>query len=232
MKQRVLIIGANSDIAQSCSERYSARGCEVIWAAHKLADLPASENEKILVDLRDSELSLAALRGVECDIVVYCAGKLSTNETALNTASGKEVRAVNYGTPVALLGMFAEQFIKRKKGVIVGISSVAADRGKASNLVYGSAKAGFDHFLGGLRQYAHPHGVRVLTIRPGYVRTKMTSGMSLPKSLTASKEQVADQIVKYSLSGFRNIVYVKSVWRPLMWVLKHIPERVFKRKSL
>lgn len=232
MKQRVLIIGANSDIAQSCSEGFNARGCEVIWAAHKLEDLPDSENEKIFVDLNNAEDSLAALRDIECDIVVYSAGKLATNEATLLTKEGAEVRAVNYATPVALLGMFAEQFLKKKKGVIVGISSVAADRGKASNVVYGSAKAGFDHFLGGLRQYVHPHGVRVLTIRPGYVRTKMTAGMPLPNSLTASKEQVASKVVKHALSGSRNIVYVKSIWRPLMWVLKHIPERIFKRKVL
>lgn len=232
MKQRVLIIGANSDIAQSCSVGFSARGCEVIWAAHKLADLPDSENEKIFVDLNKVEDSLAALKDIQCDIVVYCAGKLASNEATFSSEEGASVRAVNYDAPVALLSMFAEQFLNRKQGVIVGISSVAADRGKASNVVYGSAKAGFDHFLDGLRQYLYPHGIRVLTIRPGYVRTKMTAGMTLPNSLTASKEQVANKVVKHALGGSRNIVYVKSIWRPLMWVLKHIPERIFKRKRL
>ncbi len=232
MSKRVLIIGANSDIGQCCADLYAAKGCKLILAAHKPEELSYADAEMIEMDLNDVEEAVKRLEDVSCDIVLYCAGRLTENESALFTEAGESVRNVNYNAPVAILGRMAGRFKERGSGVIAGISSVAADRGKASNVVYGSAKAGFDHFLSGLRQYVHPYGVRVLTIRPGYVDTKMTRGMELPKSLTASPEAVAASIVKNTLGGSRNIVYVKAIWRPLMWILKHIPERFFKRKAL
>ena len=232
MKKRVLIIGANSDIGFSCAEEFVRQGCEVILAGHKPDELPTIEAEILHVDVTDVEEALATLKNVTCDVVVYSAGKLAENEAALFTDAGKLVRDVNYNSATILLGHFAQKFQQEKAGTIVGISSVAADRGKSSNVVYGSAKAGFDHFLAGLRQYMYPFNVRVLTIRPGYVATKMTAGMELPGKLTATKVQVAKKIVKHSLSGSRNIVYVLPIWRPIMWTLKQIPERMFKRKRL
>jgi short-subunit dehydrogenase len=232
MKKQVLIIGANSEIGYSCAEEYLKQGCELILAAHKPEELAPLEAKVIQVDVTNQAEALETLAEIDCDIVLYAAGKMVENDQALFSEAGQLVRDVNYNGAVAILGHFAEKFAKKEAGVIVGISSVAADRGKSSNVVYGSAKAGFDSFLAGLRQYLHSFGVRVLTVRPGYVSTKMTAGLDLPKKLTATKEQVARKIVKHSLSGSRNIVYVLPIWRPIMWTLKQIPERIFKRKKL
>ncbi len=232
MKRKVLIIGANSDIGFASAQAFIDKGCEVVLAAHKPNELESTDAEIMHVDVTEVDDALEKLSKVDCDIVVYAAGKMAENEEALFTSAGATVRDVNYNGAIAILGMFAQKFKERKSGTILGISSVAADRGKSSNVVYGSAKAGFDTFLAGLRQYLQPHNVRVVTIRPGYVKTKMTEGMDLPGKLTASKTQVAEKIVKHALGGSRNVIYVLPIWRPIMWTLKHIPERIFKRKQL
>src|ERR1700709_2942426 len=97
----------------------------------------------------------------------------------------------NYEGPALILGMFAERFLKRGAGSIIGISSVAGDRGRGSNYIYGSAKAGFSAFLSGLRNRLASKGVHVITVKPGFVDTKMTEGMNLPSLLTAQPEEVA-----------------------------------------
>lgn len=232
MSKRVLIIGANSDIALSAGKMYLNKGCEVMFAAHKPEELPVWAVKKVKTDVRNIIETLDVLKNDSYDIVLYAAGKMATNEECLNPAVAAEIRAINFDAPTTLLAYFAEQMRAQGKGVLVGISSVAADRGKSSHHLYGASKAGFDSFLAGLRQDLNGTGVRVLTIRPGYVATKMTAGMDLPKLLMASKEQVAQKIVRNSLAGNRNVIYVKSIWRPLMWILRHIPEVIFKRKKL
>ena len=123
-------------------------------------------------------------------------------------------------TPVCMAG-----------GTIIGISSVAGDRGRASNFVYGSAKAGFSAVLSGLRNAHAKHGLHVLTVKPGFVATKMTAGMDLPPLLTAQPRDVADAIIKAQLRG-RNVIYTKSLWWLIMTIIRHIPEGIFKRLSL
>ena len=113
----------------------------------------------------------------------------------------------------------------------MGISSVAGDRGRASNYLYGSAKAGFTAFLSGLRNRLAPKHVHVMTIKPGFVATRMTENMNLPPALTASPDDVADAI----WNGFRkrrNVMYVKWIWYPIMLIIRHIPEMIFKTLKL
>lgn len=232
MNQRFLIIGANSDIAKACIPLFEARGVSLILAARNPEELPESKHKTIVLDVTQTDDAISKIEGLEFDGLIYAAGILPDNVEALFGVEAENTIQVNYAAAVRLIGHVADRFRAQKSGTIVGISSVAADRGKASNVVYGSAKAGFDHYLSGLRQYLHPSGVRVLTIRPGFVDTKMTAGMHLPKRLTGSKETVARVLVKNSLQGRRNIVYVKPIWRLIMWVLWHIPESLFKKKSL
>lgn len=232
IQSRVLLIGANSDIGLSAGRLFQQQGCSLVFAAHKPDDLPDWAHPRLYLDLEDVDQAVVALRDIDCDIAVYCAGKLATNEACQDPKIAAAVRKVNFGAATVLLPLIAERMRSQKGGVIVGVSSVAADRGKASHRLYGAAKAGFDHFLNGLRQEYFGTGVRILTIRPGYVNTKMTAGLELPGMLTASKEQVAQKIVRHSLSGRRNIVYVKAIWRPLMWGLRHVPEFIFKRRRL
>ena len=115
--------------------------------------------------------------------------------------------------------------------MLVGISSVAGDRGRASNYIYGSAKAGFSAFLSGLRNRLAASGVHVVTVKPGYVRTRMTAGMDLPAPLTAKPAEVADAVVQ-AVRRRHDVVYVRSIWRWIMLAVRAIPERAFKRLDL
>jgi len=138
---------------------------------------------------------------------------------------------VNYKGAVSILNIVANDFMAKKSGWIAAISSVAGDRGRQSNFLYGSAKAGLTAYLSGLRNLASKHGVQVLTIKPGFVNTKMTRGMDLPKKLMAEPEDVAESIYK-AWKKKKDVLYTKWIWRYIMLIIIHIPERIFKKLSL
>ena len=125
----------------------------------------------------------------------------------------------------------ANDFEQRRSGTIVGISSVAGDRGRASNYIYGSAKAGLSAYLSGLRNRLAKSNVHVLTVKPGFVRTKMTADLPLPGPVTAKPERVANDIFS-AAHRQSNEIYTLSIWRPLMFVIRNIPETIFKRLNL
>jgi short-subunit dehydrogenase len=137
----------------------------------------------------------------------------------------------NFTGLVPVLSLAADTFEQRGRGLIIGISSVAGDRGRATNYLYGSAKAGFSAFLSGLRNRLAAKGVHVMTVKPGFVATSMTEGMKLPEKLTATPEQVAADIVA-AAGKKRDIVYTLWFWRWIMAIIAHIPETVFKRMGL
>ena len=134
----------------------------------------------------------------------------------------------NYIGPALLMGALAGRFEERGSGVLVGVSSVAGDRGRATNYVYGSAKAGFTAFLSGLRNRLARTGVHVITVKPGFVRTRMTEGMDLPARLTATPDEVAAAVVE-AIRRRRDVVYVRRVWRLIMLIVRALPEPLFKR---
>ena len=135
----------------------------------------------------------------------------------------------NFEGPSLFLGEIANSFEERGYGSIIGISSIAGDRGRASNYIYGSAKAGFSAFLSGLRNRLHKSNIKVLTIRPGFVRTKMTRYLNLPNLITAKPKDVANYIFK-----FRNKSRNKALfpWDYIMFIIKNIPEILFKNLNL
>lgn len=229
MSKKILIIGANSDVGVACAQLYREKGHHVILAGHKPQELPAGFEQLPLDVLNYSE---SQLQGIHPDIVLFTAGRLGENEQVLFTEHGKELLSVNFTALTGIASLFAQEFLEKGKGVIVGVSSVAADRGKGSSVMYSAAKAGWDAYLAGLRNYLYPKGIRVITVRPGYIATKMTAHLQLPGMLTANPEQVAAVIVRHSLGGQRNVVYVKAVWRPVMCVIRNIPEWLFKRLKL
>ena len=120
---------------------------------------------------------------------------------------------------------------KEKRGFIVGVSSVAGDRGRKANYIYGSAKAGFSAYLSGLRNRLYESGVHVLTVKPGFVNTKMTEGLDLPPKLTAQPEDVAKDIYRAQQKG-KDVLYTKGIWRLVMLIIKYIPEFMFKKMSI
>jgi decaprenylphospho-beta-D-erythro-pentofuranosid-2-ulose 2-reductase len=138
---------------------------------------------------------------------------------------------VNYTGAVSILNIVANAYAAQGKGTLVGISSVAGERGRQSNYFYGSAKAGFTAYLSGLRNRLFHEKIHVLTVQPGFVYTRMTENMPLPGLLTATPEYVADAIYK-AIGKKKNIVYVKWFWRWIMLIIKSIPEFLFKKLKL
>jgi len=138
---------------------------------------------------------------------------------------------VNYTGAVSILNIVAEYYAQQGKGTIVGISSVAGERGRMSNYFYGSAKAGFTAYLSGLRNRLFHQGVHVLSVQPGFVYTRMTEGMPLPKPLTATPELVAQAVYKATLAK-KNVIFVKGWWKWIMLIIRNIPEPIFKKMKL
>jgi NAD(P)-dependent dehydrogenase (short-subunit alcohol dehydrogenase family) len=167
------------------------------------------------------------------DTVVSVIGELGEQPKAeADLGHAATVMRANFEGPALLLGLFANLFAARGSGTLVGVSSVAGDRGRASNYVYGAAKAGLTAFLSGLRNRLARSGVRVVTVKPGFVRTRMTAGMKLPPLLTAEPAEVGAAIFKAAEGGGGDVIYVRWMWRFVMMIITLIPERIFKRLRL
>jgi decaprenylphospho-beta-D-erythro-pentofuranosid-2-ulose 2-reductase len=138
--------------------------------------------------------------------------------------------AVNYLGAMSVLDQCAGVLAAGGNGFIIGISSVAGDRGRQSNYYYGSAKAGLSAYLSGLRNRLSGQGVHVMTVKPGFVDTAMTYGLE-GMFLVASPEDIGRQIVR-AVGKRRNTVYLPWFWRYIMLIIRHIPEFVFKRLKL
>jgi short-subunit dehydrogenase len=164
------------------------------------------------------------------DTVVCVIGELGDqNRAQVDVDYAAAILRTNFEGPALLLGALAENFLQRGNGTLVGVSSVAGERGRRSNYVYGAAKAGFTAFLSGLRSRMTGSGVRVVTILPGFVRTRMTAGMKLPSLLTAEPIEVAQAIYDAAERRKRDVTYVRPIWRIIMAVIRAMPEPIFKK---
>ena len=239
-----LVIGATSDIGRAITRRLAAEmgvvqlaGRDVEGLEREARDIRVRTKASVTVhrcDVLEREGCVALANALEplADVAVCVVGALGDQSRAERDArAAEDIIVVNYLGPALLLGALAERFEARGAGTLVGVGSVAGDRGRASNYVYGSAKAGFAAFLSGLRHRLAGKGVHVVTVKPGYVRTRMTDGMDLPDVLTAEPDEVADAVLR-AIRRRRGVVYVRRRWRLLMWVVRLIPERLFKRLSL
>ena len=239
-----LIIGATSGIGRAVARKLADEGWALQLAARdperldrEVRDLCLRTDAAIaahLCDVLQEDGGAAMLDDLDPlpDIAVCTVGTLGDQaESERRGSAAACVMRTNYVGPALLMGALAESFAQRGSGVLVGISSVAGDRGRGSNYVYGSAKAGFSAFLSGLRSRLTASGVHVVTIKPGFVRTRMTDGMDLPTMLTAEPEEVADAVVG-AVRRRRDIVYVRRIWRPIMAMIRALPERVFKKTKL
>ena len=165
------------------------------------------------------------------DVALIAHGVLG-DQSAAEKDFGVAERAfqTNLLSPVSLVTWLANYFADRKSGTIAVISSVAGDRGRKSNYVYGATKSGISAFVQGVRNRVDRLGVNVLTIKPGFVATPMTA--HLPGGLLfASPEDVARGIAK-AIDRRKDVVYVPAYWRPILWIVRSIPERIFKRLDL
>lgn len=236
-----VVIGATSDIGRAIALGLAREGCDLQLAGRDPARLKAEADDiRVRTGVAVTEHAcdvLAADGGAglaealdPCpDAAVCVVGLLGDQQASERDGSAAQlVMWTNYVGPALLMGALAERFEARGSGVLVGVSSVAGDRGRAANYVYGSAKAGFTAFLSGLRNRLAASGVHVVTVKPGFVRTRMTEGMRLPGPLTGAPEEVARAVVE-AIRRRRDVVYVRRVWRAIMLVIRALPERVFKR---
>jgi decaprenylphospho-beta-D-erythro-pentofuranosid-2-ulose 2-reductase len=239
-----LILGGGSDIGTAISRRFAEEGFDIQLTARK-ADLIVSSISDIVLrynvhceaysfDAEDFDNHVQFFENLspKPDVVIYVIGFMGSGEDILK--SGKESRSIidsNYTGAVSILNIVASHFARAGKGSIIGISSVAGERGRQSNLVYGSAKAAFTAYLSGLRNYLTKFHVNVLTVKPGFVNTKMTSHLELPALLTASGELVARKVFR-AYKSRKNTIYVKGIWRWIMMVIRNIPEPIFKKLNL
>jgi short-subunit dehydrogenase len=240
----LLVIGGASDIGRAIGRAHAEAGGSLVLAGRNAAALEREAQdirtrtgasvEVRLVDMLKPEAFKAFVEGFpELPDAVVCSVGVMGEEAAArrDVALASEIMRSNYEGPALILSLFAEAFAARGSGWIVGISSVAGDRGRGSNYVYGSAKAGFTAFLSGLRNRCAPCGVRVMTVKPGFVRTKMTRHLALPGPITATPSEIAEGVLN-AVRRNRDVVYLRAIWRLIMLIIIHLPETVFKRTRL
>jgi len=240
----VLILGATSDIAFACAGLWAKQGARIMLAgrnteelSRKAADLKVRFQADASIhyfDARDFGSHNAFYQNLPVvpDIILCAFGYLGNQEKACTDwAEALTILESNYTGAVSILNIVAENMIQNKKGGIIGISSVAGERGRMSNYHYGSAKAGFTAYLSGLRNRLAHEGLHVLTVNPGFVRTRMTEGLPLPAPLTAEPEQVAKAILS-AWKSKKNVLYTLWMWKWIMLIIKSIPEGIFKKLKL
>lgn len=245
--KKILIIGATSAIAEATARLWAAEGHKLYLLGRNderlaliAADLKIRGAEAVqyaALDLNDFaqhgaalDAAAAALEGL--DIVLIAHGTLG-NQKASEQDFSVTLRELNTNaiSAMSLLTHLANRFEAQKHGSIAVISSVAGDRGRQSNYVYGTAKGAVTIFLQGLRNRLHRSGVQVLTIKPGFVDTPMTAGIDKKGPLWANPETIARSIVGGIEKG-RDVVYAPWFWMGLMSVIRVIPEQIFKKLKL
>lgn len=240
----ILLLGATSDVAKALAHQYAAANYDIQLAGRNALHLDTLKKDieirwnvpvsTIIFDAGDYDgiyQNFSVLLPLP-DIAIAVFGYLGDTEKALfDWKESAKIIEGNYSGAVAVFNVLATRFAERKSGVLVGISSVAGERGRQSNFIYGSSKAGFTAYLSGLRNWLYPMGVHVLTVKPGFIFTRMTAELNLPSLLTATPAQVATHIKK-ATDRKSNVIYTKWFWRYIMMVIKCIPEALFKKLKL
>jgi short-subunit dehydrogenase len=247
MTQNILIFGATSGIAEAVARIYAGQGAQLFLVARNAEKLNvvasdlsvrgASCVKTFVMDASDTArlpemLGAAWGEFSRFDAALIAHGTLP-DQALCETDTDYAIREfrTNADSVIACLTGLANRFAGQGEGVIAVIGSVAGDRGRASNYLYGAAKAAVDTFASGLRGRLFKSGVHVLTIKPGFVDTPMTKGLPLPQALVVPAEKVATDIVR-AIEKKRDVIYTPWFWRLIMLIILHIPNTLFKRMKL
>jgi decaprenylphospho-beta-D-erythro-pentofuranosid-2-ulose 2-reductase len=244
MSQQVLIIGATSGIAEELIRSYAARGTRLFLVARNESKLQAissdaaargaSEVKTWVMDANNSEAIMPMLEAAwqafgSFDVALIAHGTLPDQErTQLDITYAITEFRTNAESAIALLAGLATKFEPQGKGVIAVIGSVAGDRGRASNYLYGAAKAAVETFSSGLRARLFATGVHVLLVKPGFVATPMTAHLQLPAALTSTAAVAAADIIK-AIENRQDVLYTAWFWRWIMLIIRMLPLVIFKR---
>lgn len=219
---RFFLVARHADRLRAVAEDLRTRGASAVHT--EALDLNQNEAHPILL-----EAAAQSLDNIDCVLIAH--GVLGDQSQAeQDFAHAASILHTNFLSVVSLVTWLANYFQAQRRGTLAVISSVAGDRGRKSNYIYGSSKAGLNAFLDGVRNRLDRHGVQVLTIRPGFVSTPMTA--HLPQGpLFASPERVARDILR-AIQKRQDIVYTPWFWRWIMCLVRAIPEWKFKRMDL
>lgn len=243
----ILVIGATSAIACACARIWASRGERLILVARDLdrlellaADLTVRGAVKIdcvQLDLDDLDRHELVLNRIiadypSIDVSLIAVGVLPEQQAcSLDASLAVKQFQTNAVSVMAMLTSLVQRLVKQGHGAIGVITSVAGDRGRPSNFYYGSAKAALSVFCAGLRASLFKQGLTVTDIRPGFVATPMTAGLLLPRKLVSTPERVATDIVRAVERG-QSVCYTPGYWYAIMWVIRQIPDFIFKRLNL
>ena len=241
----MIILGSTSEVAQAFVEKVLTAGEKfpkiyLVTSSRETTERFAQHidvkflqpSEIIELDLTQ-EINYSVFENVDSDLLFCATGYLGlgTEDGLYDDKNTEKIIDINYAKLVPVINYFAKKMESKRSGNIIGLSSVAGDRGRQSNFIYGSAKAAFTAYLSGLRNYLFSKKVHVMTVKPGFMETKMTEGLPLNPKLTATPKQAAECIYK-AYKKQKNIVYVLPIWRLIMLIIIHIPEFIFKKLKL
>jgi len=241
----MIVLGSTSEVAQAFVEKALQEGekFERIYLftsnketterfARHIDVKFLQQSEIIELDLTKS-INYSEFDQINSSLLFCATGYLgeSTEEGLYDNKNTERIIDVNYSKLVPVMNYFAQKFESRRSGTIIGLSSVAGDRGRQSNFIYGSAKAAFTAYLSGLRNYLFDKKVHVMTVKPGFMATKMTEGLPLNPKLTATPKQAAECIYK-AFKKQKNTAYVLPIWGVIMLIIRNIPEFIFKKLKL
>jgi decaprenylphospho-beta-D-erythro-pentofuranosid-2-ulose 2-reductase len=234
----VLIIGGNSDIGFSTAKFFAKNGYDIHLASRNISELDKKKKkieEKYNSNCLISMLDISSKESIKNffinnttspNVIITAAGYLEIEETDY-----KKIIGNNYLYLVEFIELAIKNYLDQKNlNSIIGISSVAGERGKSHNNIYGSSKAGYSNYLNGLRQRLYQKKIHVLLVKPGYIKTKMTQHLNLPKILTTNPDHAGQKIYE-SFSKQKNELYVPKIWFFLIIIYKNIPEIFFKYLS-
>ncbi len=241
----MIVLGSNSEVAQAFVEKalVSKEKFEKIYlfssnpeTTEKFAkhiEVKYFQNSEIIPFDLMSEIDYSKLDSVSSDLLFCASGYLGegTEEGLYDNRNTEKIVDINYAKLIPVLNHFARQMEAKRSGSIIVLSSVAGERGRQSNFIYGSAKAGLTAYLSGLRNYLFPKKVHVLTVKPGFMETKMTEGLPLNPALTATSKQAANYIYK-AWKSKKDVAYVLPIWAVIMIIIRYIPEFIFKKLKL
>ncbi len=243
---KILILGATSAIAEQFARLYACSENEVLLVARNADSLEEisqdlnvrgySKTSSISYDFSDVEKATNLIK--QCyetlgniDIVLIAFGTLpDQNEVSLDSNAMHKEILLNYNSIVILLNELANLFEKQKNGTIAVISSVAGDRGRQSNYVYGSAKGGISIFMQGLRNRLAGYNIQILTVKPGFVITPMTD--SFEKGLLWVGPDKIARDIKKAINKKKDVLYTPWFWWWIMLIIRFIPEKIFKKMKL
>ena len=241
----MIILGSTSEVAQAFVEKalnagekfekiyFFTSNKEITLRFAKHIDVKyLQQSEVIELDIT-KEINYNVFDKIDSNLLFCATGYLGkgSEEGLYDNANTERIIDINFAKLVPVINYFAQKFEGKREGTIIGLSSVAGDRGRQSNFIYGSSKAAFTAYLSGLRNYLFSKKVHVMTVKPGFMETKMTEGLPLNPKLTAKPKQAAECIYK-AYKKQKNVVYVLPIWRIIMLIIQHIPEFIFKKLKL